>query len=103
MPSLDADFLTNGPGATRYARDFMAKRRLTGGAKEMNRLYVVESTLTTTGGKADHRLPLKAIEVDSFARTVAAACGVNAGAPGALSDEAKNIQQSLIKFSKRII
>lgn len=98
--SLDADFLTNGPGATRYARDFMAKRRLTDGAKEMNRLYVVESTLTTTGGKADHRLPLKAIEVDSFARTVAAACGVNAGAPGALSDEAKKLAEAVAKDLK---
>ena len=46
--SLDADFLElTGPGALRYARDFMAiGRRLTDGAKEMNRLYAVESTLT---------------------------------------------------------
>lgn len=89
--SLDADFLTNGPGSTRYARDFMQKRRLTDGSKEMNRLYMVESTLTTTGAKADHRLPLRAVEIDSFARAVAANLGVNAGAPGALSDEARKM------------
>ncbi len=89
--SLDADFLTNGPGATRYARDFMSRRRLTDGATEMNRLYMVESTMTTTGAKADHRLPLRAVEVDSFARTVAAGLGINAGAPGALSAEAKKM------------
>src|SRR5262249_41623919 len=82
--SLDADFLTNGPGALRYARDFINKRRLTGGANEMNRLYVAESTLTTTGAKADHRLPLRATEVDTLARAVAAAVGVS-GISGNLS------------------
>src|SRR5262245_39128573 len=79
--SLDADFLTNGPGALRYARDFMSKRRLTGGANEMNHLYVVESTLTTTGAKADDRLPIRASEVEAFARAVATAVGV-AGVAG---------------------
>ncbi len=85
--SLDADFLTNGPGSVRYARDFMSKRKLTGGSTEMNRLYIVESTLTTTGAKADHRLPLKAGEVESFARAVANALGVSAPAGGNLSAE----------------
>src|SRR5262245_58331228 len=88
--SLDADFLTNGPGSVRYARDFVDRRRLANGNREMNRLYVVESTLTTTGGKADHRMPLKAADVDSFARAVAGALDVSlgaAGAPGPLSEE----------------
>jgi molybdopterin-containing oxidoreductase family iron-sulfur binding subunit len=53
--SLDADFLYAGfPGNVRYIRDF-AKRRDPDG--NMNRLYVIESTPTTTGAKADHRLP----------------------------------------------
>jgi len=95
--SLDADFLTSGPGATRYARDFMQKRRLTGGSTEMNRLYMVESTMTTTGAKADHRLPLRAVEVDSFARAVAAALGVSVGAPGTLSDEAQKLAAVVAK------
>ena len=98
--SLDADFLTNGPGATRHAREFMRKRRLTDGAKEMNRLYMVESTLTTTGAKADHRLPLKAVEVDSFARAVATALGVNAGAAGALSAEARKMAEAVARDLK---
>jgi molybdopterin-containing oxidoreductase family iron-sulfur binding subunit len=98
--SLDADFLTNGPGAVRYARDFVARRRLTGGAKEMNRLYVVESTLSTTGAKADHRLPLKASDVLSFARAVAAGCGVDAGAPGPLSAEAKKMAEAVARDLK---
>ena len=56
--SLDADFLYAGfPGNVRYIRDF-AKRRNPDG--NMNRLYVIESTPTTTGAKADHRLPVRA-------------------------------------------
>ena len=59
--SLDADFLYAGfPGNVRYIRDF-AKRRNPDG--KMNRLYVIESTPTTTGAKADHRLPMKASEI----------------------------------------
>ena len=55
--SLDADFLYAGfPGNTRYIRDF-AKRRNPDAA--MNRLYVLESTPTSTGAKADHRWPMR--------------------------------------------
>src|SRR5271163_5063132 len=65
--SLDADFLSAGfPGNTRYIRDF-AKRRNPDDGK-MNRLYVIESTPTSTGAKADHRLPLHAGAVEWFAR-----------------------------------
>jgi molybdopterin-containing oxidoreductase family iron-sulfur binding subunit len=62
--SLDADFLYAGfPGNVRYIRDF-AKRRNPDG--KMNRLYVIESTPTTTGAKADHRLPVRASEFPHF-------------------------------------
>ncbi len=86
--SLDADFLTNGPGALRYARDFMSKRKLTGGGNEMNRLLVAESTLTTTGAKADNRLPIKAGEIDALARAIANAAGVTVATGASLSGEA---------------
>lgn len=82
--SLDGDFLAYGPGAIRYARDFAAQRRIVDTASNMNRLYVVESTLTITGAMADHRLPMRAGEVEAFARAVAAGLGVKlAGASGA--------------------
>src|SRR5437899_2614635 len=71
--ALDADFLGCGPAHLRYVRDFAARRRP--GAPEMNRLYVLESTLTTTGAKADHRLALAARDVESAARAVAARLG----------------------------
>ncbi len=77
--SLDADFLYAGfPGSTRYIRDF-AKRRNPEAEiahqyhdefrpeSAMSRLYVVESTPSSTGAKADHRLPLRASEIDGFA------------------------------------
>src|SRR5271163_920905 len=68
--SLDADFLYAGfPGNVKYIRDF-AKRRNPDG--NMNRLYVIESTPTTTGAKADHRLPLKASEIQGIASVLAA-------------------------------
>jgi MoCo/4Fe-4S cofactor protein with predicted Tat translocation signal len=77
--SLDADFLYAGyPGFTRYARDFAARRNPDAG--NMNRMYVVESTATSTGGRADHRLPLRAAEIEEFARGLAAALGVGSGA-----------------------
>src|ERR1700757_2135939 len=47
--SLDADFLSAGfPGNVRYIRDFAARRNPDA---EMNRLYAVESTPSSTGGK----------------------------------------------------
>ena len=73
--ALDADFLTCGPGSVRYQKDFAAKRRVTDDRKEMNRLYAIESTPSLTGAKADHRLALKAGEIEGFARQLAAALG----------------------------
>jgi len=64
--SLDADFLYAGfPGSARYTRDFAARRNPDA---NMNRLYVVESTPSSTGMKADHRLPMRARDVENFAR-----------------------------------
>ncbi|MGA2985258.1 MAG: TAT-variant-translocated molybdopterin oxidoreductase [Terriglobia bacterium] len=77
--SLDADFLSAGPGAVRYAHDFADKRRVTGPESTMNRLYVVESTPTVTGAMADHRLPLRAGDVEAFARALADGLGVKSG------------------------
>jgi MoCo/4Fe-4S cofactor protein with predicted Tat translocation signal len=70
--SLDADFLSGAPGTLRYARDFAARRRVTEGKHEMSRLYVVETTPTTTGASADHRWSVRPSELEKVARTLAA-------------------------------
>ncbi len=79
--SLDADFLYAGfPGNVRYIRDF-AKRRNPDG--NMNRLYVIESTPTTTGAKADHRWPVRAHEIELCA------AALSSRAPTALKEMAE--------------
>ena len=85
--SLDADFLYAGyPGNVRYIRDFAKKRNPDA---EISRLYVIESTPSSTGAKADHRLPLRAVEVEHFARALASALGVNGGGAMDSGDTAK--------------
>ena len=78
--SLGSDFLACWPGSLRYARDYAAKRRINGGKAEMNRLYVVESTPTTTGANADHRWSLKPSETQQRAQLVTVMLGANTGA-----------------------
>src|ERR1700723_3200913 len=78
--SLDADFLYAGfPGNVRYIRDF-AKRRNPDG--NMNRLYVIESTPTTTGAKADHRWPVVAAGIADVAHALATLTEVGTDATG---------------------
>src|SRR5208282_5956840 len=63
--SLDADFLSAGfPGNTKYIRDFAKRRNPDSG--NMNRLYVIESTPSSTGAKADHRMAAKAGDIERF-------------------------------------
>jgi len=75
--ALDSDFLTSGPGAVRYAKDFAARRRVHAeGQAEPNRLYAVETTPSNTGATADHRLALGPAELGHFAAALAAELGV---------------------------
>ncbi len=79
--ALDADFLTEGPDHLTCARDFASLRRIRDGKRTMNRLYSVESAPTLTGTLADHRLPVRGVEVVGVAAALAKALGV----PGAES------------------
>src|SRR3954463_3516805 len=72
--SLDADFLGCGPAALRYARDF-AKRRRPGDAGRTHRLHAVESMPSSTGARADHRLPAKPSDIEALARAIAGSVG----------------------------
>ena len=82
--SLDADFLACGPAQSRLAREFAARRRQGASGGAMNRLYVVESAMTPTGARAEHRKPLQAAEVEAFARAVATKLG--GGAPAGTAE-----------------
>jgi molybdopterin-containing oxidoreductase family iron-sulfur binding subunit len=75
--SLDADFLSGSafPGFHKLVGDYAKRRK--DPANGMNRLYAVESTPTTTGLKAEHRLGLRASEIPAFAGELAKAVGVS--------------------------
>src|SRR5580693_2963923 len=78
--SLDADFLYAGlPGNVKYIRDFASRRNPDA---PMNRLYVIESTPTTTGAKADHRLPIRASAIESLVATLPGLEFMNSNPPG---------------------
>lgn len=66
--SIDADFLSEGDDALAKSRGFTAKRKILNKneVSKMNRLYSVESNLTTTGSMADHRLRLSVSQMPAF-------------------------------------
>jgi molybdopterin-containing oxidoreductase family iron-sulfur binding subunit len=100
--SLDADFLSGAayPGFHRLVRDYASRRKQP--ENGMNRLYAVESTTTTTGMKAEHRLGLRASEVPAFAAALAQAVGVaGISAPKyAWTDEQKSFLAAVAKDLK---
>jgi MoCo/4Fe-4S cofactor protein with predicted Tat translocation signal len=74
--SLDADFMTFGPGRLRYVRDLMRGRRVSSDHQEMNRFYAAESTPSVTGSVADHRIPVRARDIEAIARALAVQTGL---------------------------
>ncbi len=80
--SLDGDFLFGMPGSIRYARDFSARRKVRDEHGSMSRLYVAESAPSITGSVADHRLSLRAGEIELLARAVAKEMGLANIQPG---------------------
>ncbi|HXY34854.1 MAG TPA: 4Fe-4S dicluster domain-containing protein, partial [Planctomycetaceae bacterium] len=95
MLSLDADFLGSEPGNLRGIADFMSRRRIPRSASEaekatMNRLYCIETEVTCTGAKADHRLAVRVQDIEPLARAIATKLGVlQAGPPDAAGPHAK--------------
>ncbi len=69
--SFDDDFLYEHPNAVRHARDFAAGRRVA--EKRINRLWMVESAFTVTGGNADHRIALPPSQIPTAVACLAAA------------------------------
>jgi MoCo/4Fe-4S cofactor protein with predicted Tat translocation signal len=96
--SLDCDFLSCLPGSLRYARDFMARRRITETNKEMNRLYVVETTPSNTGATADHSWTIKPSDFAKVATSIAIGAGVglsgsSGDVPAWIGPLARDLQQ----------
>ncbi len=88
---IDPTFLANGPGGVRYARDFASKRSVRGGKRTQSRFYAVESTPSSTGAKADHRLRLKPSEIAMFVNELIAVLGGGAGKTPFMTELAKDL------------
>ncbi len=69
--SLDCDFLGTDTGSVASSAAFAHGRRVRSGSDPMNRLYVVEPTLSNTGANADHHLRLPASQVGRYLRAIA--------------------------------
>jgi molybdopterin-containing oxidoreductase family iron-sulfur binding subunit len=99
--SLDADFLSGAgfPGFHKLVREYADRRK---SPERLNRLYAIESTPTTTGLKAEHRLGLRASEIPAFTAELAKAVGVaGVEAPAyAWTDEQKKFLTALAKDLK---
>src|SRR5271165_3150951 len=69
--SLDSDFLGLEEDGARHHRGFSRGRLGEGKTPTMNRLYVVESQFSITGGMADHRLRLPSSHVLDYSMVLA--------------------------------
>ncbi len=74
----------------RYIKDYAKKRAYSEENRGINRVYAVETTLSLTGAKADHRLAVKPSQMTDIAKAIAAAVGVGGAAAGNLPAETTN-------------
>ena len=81
--SLDDDIFSGFNVA--YLKDYVAGKAWSPDKKDINRLYVIETTSTITGAKADHRLAVKPSQLADVARAIAAKVGVS-GATSTYTD-----------------
>lgn len=88
--SFDADLLGTHPNHTRYSNDWSQKRRSADVDKTMNRVYVAESGLTTSGSVADVRMGIAPDRVYPLVRALAAKLGVAGVSGGELSDKSES-------------
>ena len=73
--SLDADIFSG--FNVRYIKDFSKGRALTEEKSQINRLYSIETTMTLTGAKADHRLAVKPSQMIEIAKAIVGAVGAS--------------------------
>jgi MoCo/4Fe-4S cofactor protein with predicted Tat translocation signal len=68
--SLDSDFLNTETNSISNTFDFSNARRVKSEKNEMNRLYVIENSLSLTGGMADHRYRLTSSQMGELTLTL---------------------------------
>ncbi len=88
--SLDSDIFSG--FNVRYIKDFAKARALSTEKNEMSRLYAIETTMSLTGAKADHRLAVKPSQMPEIAKAIAKALGIS-GASSTYSENAKWIEE----------
>src|SRR5262249_35999215 len=71
-----------------YARQFASRRREGDHERPPSRLYVFEPVPSITGARADHRFPVRAVDVEPIARALAAMVGADVAAAEAGHDGA---------------
>ena len=76
--SLDKDIFSD--FNVRYMKDYAKQRAFSHEKESINRLYTIETTLSLTGAKADHRLAVKPSQMTEVAKAIAAALGVSGAA-----------------------
>lgn len=82
--SLNADIF--GGQNVAYMKDFAVGRSFNEEKREINRLYCVETGVSLTGAKADHRIGIKPSQMVETVKAIAAAVGVG----GAVSSNQEN-------------
>jgi MoCo/4Fe-4S cofactor protein with predicted Tat translocation signal len=91
--SLDCDFLASEDGGAAAIKGFSTgRRRVEGKDGKMNRLYVVESRFSLTGGMADHRLRLNSSQITAFMQKLVQAVANTPVDDKWISELAKDLQ-----------
>src|SRR5690606_29189111 len=77
--SLDRDFVGDDPDRVRNMRGFAAARQVLDTHSPMSRIYMVESTFSITGAKADHRWAVAPSAIPAYAVALARAIAAERG------------------------
>ncbi len=100
--ALDADLVNEAPGHIAYAKYLVGAR---GRGQTKNRIYAVESSPTSTGAVADHRMRLSAQQMGPFLLDVAHALGVAGVAVGnsPLAERAQAVARDLASAGRTAV
>src|SRR5207237_3703906 len=90
--------MMDGATGMRYSRDWAEKRRVSQSSMDMSRLYVAETTVSTTGANADNRIAIRPSEFEGFVGELAAALSAGAYGTGtAANDRQKEFVAAVAK------